>query len=81
MSNWSLAMVFDKDIKASAVRLGKVFHDKPWYSSVGISEENGSPVFIVYLRSAPGKDRNSIPKEWEGCSVRTERIGKLKPAA
>jgi hypothetical protein len=74
-------MVFDKDIKASAVRLGKVFHGKPWYSSVGISKENGSPVFIVYLRSAPGRDRNSIPKNWEGYPVRSERIGKLRPAA
>ena len=74
-------MVFDEQIKASAVRLGKVFQDKPWFSSVGISEESGTPSFIVYLRSAPGKDRNSIPKEWEGYSVRTERIGKLRPAA
>jgi hypothetical protein len=74
-------MVFDKDIKASALRLGKIFQDKPWYSSVGISEENGTPVFIVYLRTAPGKDRSSIPKDWEGYSVRTERIGKLRPAA
>lgn len=74
-------MVFGKDIEASARRFGKVFHDKPWFSSIGISEENGTPVFIVYLRSAPGRDRNSIPKDWEGYSVRTERIGKLRPAA
>jgi hypothetical protein len=73
-------MVFDKHIKASAMRLGEVLHDKPWFSSVGISEENGSLTFIIYLRSAPGRDRNSIPKEWEGYSVRTERIGKLRPA-
>jgi hypothetical protein len=81
ISNWSRDMVFDKDIKASALRLGQIFQDKPWYSSVGISEENGSAVFIVYLLRAPGRDRDSIPKEWEGYPVRTERIGKLRPAA
>jgi hypothetical protein len=75
-------MVFNNDIKASAMRLGEIFQDKPWYSSVGISEESGSPVFIVYLLRTPGRgELGSIPKEWEGRLVRTERIGKLKPAA
>jgi hypothetical protein len=73
-------MVFDEQIKDSAIRLEQVIHDKPWFSSVGLSEEYGRPVFIIYLRSAPGPERDSIPKQWEGFSVRTERIGKLRPA-
>jgi hypothetical protein len=73
-------MVFDEHVKASAIRLGQALREKPWFSSVGVSEEAGRPVFILYLRSAPGPERDSIPKEWDGFAVRTERLGKLRPA-
>ena len=73
-------MVFDEQTIASAIRLGQVLHDKPWFSSVGLSEEHGRPVFIIYLHRAPGPERDSIPKQWDGFSVRTERIGKLRRA-
>ena len=73
-------MVFDEQIKASAIRLGQLLSDKPWFSSVGLSEESGLPVFIIYLRNAPGSDRDSIPKQWDGFTVRAKRIGKMRPA-
>ena len=73
-------MVFDEKIRDSAMRLGEVFREKPWFLSVGLSEERGHPVFIIYLRSTPGPERDSIPKRWDGFPVRTERIGKLRLA-
>jgi hypothetical protein len=73
-------MVFDEQMKASAVRLGQALSDKPWFSSVGLSEEAGVPVFIVYLRSASKKEYDSIPKQWDGYAVRAKWIGKLRPA-
>ena len=62
------------------MKLGQSLREKSWYSSVGISEEGGHAVLIVYLRKPPGQDGDSIPKQWDGLPVRSKRIGKLRPA-
>jgi hypothetical protein len=68
-------MVFDKYIKASAMRLGEVLRDKPWFSSVGISEENGSP-HLHHLSAERSRQRSELYPERMGrvlCANRADR--------
>ncbi len=53
---------------------------KPWFSSVGIGEESGRPVLIIYLRRLPPKAERTFPQSYEGIPVRAQYLGKLVPA-
>src|SRR5438093_3809729 len=73
-------MAFDEKTKQAAIKLGHQLRDNPWFSSVGIGEEQGHPTLIVYLVREPGKDQKLLPASWEGIPVRTQKIGKVIPA-
>ena len=69
-------MAFDEATKSAAVRLGVALRNLPYVSNVGIAEDDGSSILIVYVRRLPKKD-GSIPKTWEGIPVQVRRIGKV----
>jgi type I restriction enzyme, R subunit len=73
-------MAFDEQIKQAAIRLGKDLSGNSWYSSVGIGEDAGHPVLIIYLRRPTPKALSSLPHVWEGIQVRAEHMGKIVPA-
>jgi hypothetical protein len=73
-------MAFDEKVKVAAFQLGKRLDAKPWFWNVGISEEEGHPVLIVYLKDNASAAAKIVPKEWQGMTVRMKRIGKLRPA-
>lgn len=70
-----LAPAGDEQLKASAIRLGEVLGEEPWFCGVGLSLEYGRPVFIIYVSSEPERER--VPTQWDFVSVRTECLGKL----
>lgn len=72
-------MAFDEQTKQAATRLAQQLAGKPWVFSVGVSEEEGKPVIIVYLKSR--NPRSSVPEDREGLPVRTEYIGQVRPAS
>jgi hypothetical protein len=73
-------MAFDETTKKAAIRLGRHLSGKPWYSSVGIAEEGGVPLLIVYSRRRLPKGETSVPESWDGMRVRVEHVGKIVPA-
>src|SRR6266566_1394888 len=73
-------MAFDEQTRQAAIRLGQDLSGKPWFSSVGIGEESGRPVLIIYLRRLPPKAERAFPQSYEGIPVRAKRMGKLVPA-
>jgi len=73
-------MAFDEQTKQAAIRLGQDLSGKPWFSSVGIGQDAGRPVLIVYLRRQPPKAQTVVPRVWEGIPVRAENMGNVFPA-
>ena len=73
-------MVFDDKTKESANRLWEEFKGKPWFSSVGLGEEEGQPVLIVYLRRSAGNEQKRVPGSWDNIPVRVQTIGRVIPA-
>jgi hypothetical protein len=74
-------MAFSEETKQAARHLNSRFSGQPWLSSVGITEEAGRPVLLVYLSKHVSKSQSGIPDIWEGVPVRTQYIGKVRPAA
>jgi hypothetical protein len=70
-------MVFDQNTIYAAKSLGYSLQSKPWFSSVGVSEEEDCPVLIVYLARKPKEDAD-IPKTWHGIPVILRKVGKLR---
>src|SRR5438093_9836023 len=73
-------MAFDEQTRQAAIRLGQELSGKPWFSSVGIGEEAGRPVLIIYLRRLPPKAERTFPQSYEGIPVRAKHIGNVVPA-
>jgi hypothetical protein len=69
-------MAIDEKTRPAAIRFGQTLSGNPWYSSVGITENTGHEVLIVYFRRLPPNGGKGIPKEWEGIPVRLQSIGK-----
>ena len=70
-------MEFDEKTRQAAIRLGQNLSGNAWYASVGIGEEAGQEVLIVYLRRLPPNGGKGIPQEWEGLPVRLQHLGKV----
>ena len=68
-------MSFDEATRQAAVRLGKTLSGKPWYSSVGITDQSGAPALIVYSRGRLPKGDTSVPESWDGLPVRIQQLG------
>jgi hypothetical protein len=80
-SSLSTVMASEKNIKAAALELGRTFRGEPWFLSVGISEENGRPVLIVYLRKQPPRSKREVlPATWDSIPVRVTVMGRVQPA-
>ena len=74
-------MAFDKPVTQAALSLGRKLSASSWYSSVGITEHERSPVLIVYLRKRLSRaDASRIPTRWEGIPVKIEQVGRIVPA-
>lgn len=71
-------MVFDQNTIYAANSLGSRLQSKPWFSRVGVSEEEERPVLIVYLARKPKNEDNDVPETWHGIPVRLRKMGKLK---
>jgi hypothetical protein len=71
-------MAFDEAIKSATIRLGVALRRLPYVQSVGVGEEHGRSILIVYVRRLPKKD-DGIPKAWEGFPVQVKRLGKVSP--
>lgn len=79
--NWYPAMAFDEKTIRAATNLGSDLAGKPWFSNVGIAEEENHPVLVVYLTRKPKNMDTVIPQVWEGIPVRLREIGKARPLA
>jgi hypothetical protein len=73
-------MAFDEQTRQAAMSLGQKLSPSPWYSSVGIAEQDSHPVLIVYLRRRSQQKDPGIPQVWEGIPVQVKQIGRILPA-
>ena len=74
-------MAFSEQTKQAARRLNSKFNGQPWFSSVGISEEAGTIILLVYLSKHVSRGQAGIPDLWEGVPVRIQYMGRVRPAA
>jgi hypothetical protein len=70
-------MAFNEKTIYAATNLGDRLQGNPWFSSVGVAEEEDRPVLIVYLRRKSKAIDGLIPHVWEGIPVRLREIGKI----
>jgi hypothetical protein len=74
-------MEFDPKLRQAAVSLGRELGDRVWVSSVGVAEQSGHPVLVLYLsRPVQAKALSMLPSEWEHLPVMVRQMGKLIPA-
>lgn len=74
-------MEFDPKLRQAAVSLKRELGDRAWLSSVGVAEESGHPVLVLYLsRPVQAKVLGMLPGEWEQLPVMVRQMGKLIPA-
>ena len=59
-------MALDPQVRAAALHLGGQLQGESWFSSVGIGEDNGAPVLIIYARrKLPERSVKTLPESWE----------------
>lgn len=74
-------MEFDPQLRNAAVSLKRELGDRACLSSVGVAEESGHPVLVIYLsRPVQAKVLGALPGEWEHLPVMVRQMGKLVPA-
>lgn len=74
-------MEFYPQLRHAAVSLKRELGDRGWLSSVGVAEESGGPVLVIYLsRPVPAKVLGALPRMWEQLPVVVRQMGKLVPA-
>ena len=74
-------MEFDSTLRKAAVSLGAALCDRPWLSSVGVGEDSGRPVLVLYLsKPVPLKVLQLLPSEWNHFPIMVRQMGKLVPA-
>lgn len=74
-------MEFDPKLRQAAVSLKRELEDRAWLSSVGVAEESGHPVLVIYLsRPVQAKALGALPSVWEHLPVMVRQMGKLVPA-
>ena len=71
-------MAFDEPTKSAAVQLRINLRLLPYVEGVGIGDERGQPILIVYVRRLPKKHDN-VPQTWDNLPVRLRLIGKVSP--
>lgn len=74
-------MEFDPRLRQAALSLKRELGDRAWLSSVGVAEEAGHPVLVLYLaRPVQAKALRMLPSEWDHLPVMVRQMGKLVPA-
>jgi len=73
-------MAFDHASRQAAISLGEHLKGKSWFSSVGISGEEGNCTLIVYTRRRLVQGKGDVPCVWEGLPVRLQVVGRILPA-
>jgi hypothetical protein len=69
------------DPAAAASRLNAALRDHTWFFSTGITEKNGEPTLILYLKKDLSElERTMLPDFCEGFRVVHEYIGEILPA-
>ena len=65
----------------AANRLAAKLAGQPWFSAAGITEDDSAGVaLIVYLKRNLRCNELDVPSDWEGISVRTQHLGRVRPA-
>jgi len=74
-------MAFDPKLIQAARSLGSELSGRAWLSSVGIGEEDGHPVLVLYLsKPLQAKAIEALPSQWQQLPVKVQLLGKLTPA-
>jgi len=74
-------MDFSSELREAAVALGIELQTLPAAFSIGIGEEKGRPIFLMYTsRRLSRSESSSVPPEWRKIPVHMQVLGKLKPA-
>jgi hypothetical protein len=70
-----------KSIRKTAMTLAEELRRFPWFRFVGIGEDKGKEIFIVYVSQRNLKTiKPLVPKTWEGVSVVVRYIQQPIPA-
>lgn len=68
-------------VRQAAVHLGEELRNQQWFSAVGVAEEKGIPILVVYFRRRPPENwRKSLSEKWDEIPVRLKILGKVTPA-
>jgi hypothetical protein len=70
-------MEFNEQVKDAAKRLANKLSLLFSGPHVGIANENGRTVLVVYLSNR--RHKRDIPQEWEGYPVRIDYAGRFNP--
>jgi hypothetical protein len=74
-------MASDPKLIQAARSLGSGLRGRAWLSSVGIGEEDGHPVLVLYLsKQLQAKAIKALPSQWQQLPVKVQHLGKLTPA-
>jgi len=74
-------MAFDPKLIQAARSLGSELSGRAWLSSVGIGEEDGHPVLVLYLsKPLQAKAIKALLRQWQQLPVKVQLLGKLTPA-
>lgn len=67
--------------KAAASTLYDSLSRNQWLVSVGVSEEGGRQLLVVYTNRRPSISRTLVPNEWEGYPVALRQLGQIRPGS
>ena len=74
-------MASDPKLIQAARSLGSELSGYAWFSSVGVGEEDGHPVLVLYLsKPLQAKTIKTLPSQWQQLPVKVKHLGKLIPA-
>lgn len=67
--------------KAAASTLYDLLSRHQWLVSVGVSEEGGRQLLVVYTNRRPSSSHALVPQEWEGYRVALRQLGQIRPGS
>lgn len=67
--------------KAAASTLYDLLSRNQWLVSVGVSEEDGRQLLVVYTNRRSSISRTLVPHEWEGYPVVLRQLGQIRPGS
>ena len=74
-------MELSQELRKAASSLAEALQPIATVSSVGIGEEGGHPILLVYTsRQLKAGELRALPSHWENFPVRARNMGKVVPA-